>query len=62
MYIQFRIDEQGNITEVLAKAPHPKLQKEVARVLKLLPKMKPGRQRGTPVGVRYSFRVRLDVE
>lgn len=62
MYIQFRIDEQGNITEVRAKAPHPKLQKEVARVLKLLPKMKPGKQRGTPVGVRYSFRVRLDVE
>ncbi|MDT7830748.1 energy transducer TonB [Flavobacteriaceae bacterium S356] len=60
--MQFLIDENGNITEIKSRAPHPRLEKEVSRVLKLLPKMKPGRQRGRNVPVRYSFRVRLDVE
>lgn len=60
--MQFLIDENGNITEIKSKAPHPRLQKEVERVLKLLPKMIPGKQRGRKVPVRYSFRVRLDVE
>ncbi len=62
LYMQFLIDVDGNITEIKARAPHPRLQKEVIRVLKLLPKMKPGQQRGRKVPVRYSFRVRLDVE
>lgn len=60
--MQFLIDAQGNITEIKSRAPHPRLEKEVERVLKLLPKMKPGRQRGRNVPVRYSFRVRLNVE
>lgn len=60
--MQFLIDAEGNITEIKSRAPHPRLEKEVERVLKLLPKMKPGRQRGRNVPVRYSFRVRLNVE
>lgn len=60
--MQFLIDAEGNITDIKSKAPHPRLQQEVIRVLKLLPKMKPGKQRGRKVPVRYSFRVRLDVE
>jgi len=62
MLIQFRIDENGDITDIKSRAPHPKLQNEIARVLKLLPKMKPGKQRGKPVGVKYSFSIRLDIE
>ena len=56
------IDENGNIVDVRAKAPHPRLQKEVIRVVKLLPKIKPGRQRGKPVGVRYTLPVGIMVE
>ena len=62
MYIQFRINENGIIADVASKAPHPKLQKEIERVIKLLPKMKPGMQRGKSVPVKYSFRIRLDIE
>tara|TARA_R110002073_G_scaffold89852_7_gene212558 strand:+ start:22465 stop:23184 length:720 start_codon:yes stop_codon:yes gene_type:complete len=62
MYIMFRIDENGNIVDVASKAPHARLQKEIERVIKLLPKMKPGRQRGKAVGVKYSFSIRLDIE
>jgi protein TonB len=58
----FKIDRQGDIVGIIAKAPHPKLQKEAIRIIKLLPKMKPGRQRGKAVGVKYTLPMRIDVE
>ena len=58
----FKIDRQGNIVDIRAKAPHPRLQKEAIRIIKLLPKMKPGRQRGKAVGVKYTLPMRIDVE
>lgn len=58
----FKIDRSGNIVDIRAKAPHPRLQKEAIRIIKLLPKMKPGRQRGKPVGVKYTLPMRIDVE
>lgn len=58
----FKIDKQGNIIDVRVKAPHPKLQKEATRIIKLLPQMKPGMQRGRPVGVKYTLPMRIDVE
>lgn len=58
----FKINKNGDITDVQAKAPHPKLQDEAIRIVKLLPKMTPGKQRGKPVGVKYTLPVRIDVE
>lgn len=58
----FKIDRNGNIVDIRAKAPHPRLQKEAIRIIKLLPKMKPGRQRGKAVGVKYTLPMRIDVE
>jgi len=58
----FKIDRRGNIVDIRAKAPHPRLQKEAARVIKLLPKMTSGKQRGKTVGVKYTFSMRIDVE
>ena len=58
----FKIDKQGNIVDIRAKAPHPRLQKEAVRIIKLLPKMKPGRQRGKTVGVKYTLPMRIEVE
>ena len=58
----FKIDKVGNIVDIIAKAPHPKLQKEAIRIIKLLPKMKPGRQRGKSVGVKYTLPMRIEVE
>ena len=49
----FKIDKSGNVTGVRSRAPHPRLEKEAARVINMLPKMKPGRQRGKPVTVPY---------
>ncbi len=58
----FKIDRTGNIVDIRAKAPHPRLQKEAIRIIKLLPKMTPGRQRGKAVGVKYTLPMRIDVE
>ena len=58
----FKIDKTGNIVDIRVKAPHPRLEAEAKRIIKLLPKMKPGRQRGTPVGVKYTLPMRIDVE
>ena len=62
IYVVFRIDPKGNITEVIARAPHPKLQEEAIRVAKTLPKMTPGKQRGVPVGMKYTLPITFNVE
>ncbi|MGY0407644.1 MAG: energy transducer TonB [Polaribacter sp.] len=62
VFIGFKIDKEGNVVDIQARAPHPKIKAEVIRVMKMLPKMKPGRQRGKPVGVKYSIPFTLLVE
>lgn len=62
VYIGFKIDKTGNIVNVQARAPHPKIKNEVVKVMKQLPRMKPGKQRGKPVGVKYSIPFTLIVE
>lgn len=61
IYVVFTIDKKGDITNVMARAPHPKLEKEVVKVTKLLPKMTPGKQAGISVGVTYSIPVTFEV-
>jgi protein TonB len=62
VFIGFKIDRNGNVVNIQARAPHPKIKKEVVKVMKMLPKMKPGRQRGKAVGVKYSIPFTLIVE
>jgi periplasmic protein TonB len=58
----FKIDKHGNVVGVRSRAPHPRLEKEAARVINLLPKMKPGRQRGKAVTVPYSLPIIFQVQ
>ena len=60
--VQFKIDKNGNVVNVRARAPHPKLQEEAIKVVKSLPKMIPGKQRGQAVGVLYSLPILFQVE
>ncbi|MBE7640731.1 MULTISPECIES: energy transducer TonB [Salegentibacter] len=60
--VQFKIDEKGNITNVMSRAPHPRLEREAARVINKLPKMQPGKQRGKAVGVMYSLPIVFQVQ
>ncbi|MCK4561746.1 MAG: energy transducer TonB [Flavobacteriaceae bacterium] len=59
VYIQFRIDENGEINNVRARGPHKRLEKEAVRVIELLPKMTPGKQRTRPVRVSYTLPLTL---
>ena len=58
----FKIDRTGNVVGIRARAPHPGLEKEAVRVIGLLPKMKPGKQRGKPVNVPYSLPIIFQVQ
>lgn len=58
----FKIDKTGNIVGVFARAPHPGLAKEAKRVLNLLPKMQPGKQRGKAVTVPYALPIIFQVQ
>ena len=62
VYVQFKIDKTGKITNVMARGPHARLEKEAVRVVELLPDMTPGKQRGRPVGVKYTLPITLVVE
>ncbi|RMB59063.1 blaR1 peptidase M56 [Dokdonia sinensis] len=62
IFVQFKIDKNGNVTNVQSRAPHPELETEAERVIKLLPQMKPGLQKGKEVGVLYSLPITFKVE
>lgn len=53
--VQFKIDQQGYINNIQVRTSHPGLEAEALRVIKLLPRMTPGKYWGMPVGVMYSF-------
>lgn len=60
--VYFKIDQNGDIVAVQSRAAHPRLQKEAARVVNKLPKMKPGRQRGKAVTVPYALPIIFQVQ
>ncbi|MDB3937206.1 energy transducer TonB [Flavobacteriaceae bacterium] len=57
----FKIDKNGDVVGVRARAPHPKLKAEAIRVVNMLPKMKPGTQLGKAVVVPYSLPIIFEV-
>ncbi|WP_412986790.1 M56 family metallopeptidase [Pontimicrobium sp. IMCC45349] len=57
----FKIDKEGAITGVRARAPHPDLEKEAARVVASLPKMIPGKHKGKAVVVPYSLPIMFEI-
>ena len=60
--VQFKIDKNGKVVDVRARAPHPRLEKEAVDVVQSLPDMTPGKQRGKPVGVLYSLPIVFDIQ
>jgi len=62
IYVTFKIDKNGEVVDIQSRAPHPRLQKEAARVINLLPKMKPGKQNDKVVTVTYSLPIIFQVQ
>ena len=55
IFIGFKIDKEGNIIDVQARAPHIDIKEEVLLVMSSLPKMIPGENKGEKVNVKYSI-------
>jgi len=62
IFVMFKINNKGKISDIRARAPHKKLQEEAIRVVSALPEMTPGKQRGRPVGVSYGLPIVFRVE
>ncbi len=62
VFVQFVINEKGYITGIRTRGPDNKLEEEAARIIALLPQMKPGMQRGRAVKVPYSIPVNFRLE
>ncbi|WP_228237105.1 energy transducer TonB [Allomuricauda sp. M10] len=53
--VVFTVQKDGSIGDVKLRGPHESLEKEAGRIISKLPKMTPGKQRGTPVKVPYAI-------
>lgn len=62
IFVMFKIDKTGNVVNIRARAPHKSLEKEAIRIVNLIPKMTPGKQRGRAVGVKYSLPIVFNVQ
>ncbi len=60
--VEFKVDKTGAITDIRARAPHPKLEEEARRVANKIPKMIPGKMGVTPVNVIYSLPITFKVQ
>ena len=62
VFIGFKINKEGNVIDIKARAPHKDIKEEVIKVMNTLPKMIPGEQKGEKVGVKYSIPFTLVVD
>ena len=62
IYVGFRIDKEGKIFGVRARAPHPDLAKEAERVINMLPKLKKaGYSNGKPIIIPYNLPINIRI-
>lgn len=61
MWVNFNVDESGNISNINARGPHEDLEKEAIRVVSSLPQMTAARQNGRSVKISYSVPITIKV-
>lgn len=61
IYVSFVINKKGELDELQVRAPHPRLEREAERVVKLIPKMMPGIQNNKEVDVRFNLPIVFNV-
>lgn len=54
VHVKFTIDTDGNIVDIDKRGPDEILENDAVRIIKLLPKMIPGKLKGKPIKVTYS--------
>ncbi|MGJ8664920.1 MAG: energy transducer TonB [Patiriisocius sp.] len=62
IWVQFKIDTQGNVTDVVARAAQKDMREEGVRVLSKLPQMTPGKMGNTNVNVSYMVPISFKVQ
>lgn len=63
VFVQFVVNTDGSITDVrVARGVDPSLDQEAIRVVRTLPKWKPGKQRGKPVRVSYTVPINFQLQ
>lgn len=56
VYVQFAINSKGEVVDaVIKKGVNPLIDKEALRIIMSSPKWEPGKQRGKPVKVQFTF-------
>ncbi len=60
MSIVFVIDESGNIENIRINSGYDSINKEMLRVIKKLPKIKPAESGGQPIPMRYELPLFFD--
>jgi hypothetical protein len=61
VFVQFKINTEGYVTDIKARGPHPALEVEAERVISSLPQFIPGKQKGKWVTVPYSIPIVFQV-
>lgn len=63
VFVQFDISVSGEVTNiVVVRGVDPSLDREAIRVVKSSPKWTPGKQRGRPVKVRFTFPIAFQLQ
>lgn len=60
--VLFTVNKIGKVTNIQAKGPHRKLEKEARKVMETLPRLIPGEQHGEPVGILYLLPIIFEIE
>lgn len=59
IYVQFVIDKEGKVSDIITNSSYKGLEKEALRVIEQLPQMTPGMQRERPVSVKYTLPIKF---
>ncbi|MBT8244865.1 MAG: energy transducer TonB [Winogradskyella sp.] len=62
VFVFFLIDKNGNVTRIKSRGPDKMLETEAERIISILPKMIPGKQRDRNVGVPYSIPINFQIQ
>ena len=61
--VAFVVDKDGTVlSPEVVKGVHPQLDQEALRIMSIMPKWKPGQQRGKPVRVKYTVPVNFRLQ
>ncbi|RYC50624.1 M56 family metallopeptidase [Flagellimonas olearia] len=62
VYVIFKIDANGAIADIRTRGPHELLEAEAERIIKRLPVMQPGKQKGEAVDVPFSIPITFKLQ